>query len=55
LTDAVPLDLAIRLQGRLATFDRRILGLLPPDSVLRDAGLVRVYCPFGEPASAMIL
>ena len=28
--------LAIRQQGRLVTFDRRILGLLPPDSVLRD-------------------
>ena len=37
LTDAVLLDLAIRHQGRLATFDRRILGLLPPDSALRDA------------------
>jgi len=37
LTDAVPLDLAIQHQGRLATFDRRILGLLPPDLVLRDA------------------
>ena len=37
LSDAVLLDLAIRHQGRLATFDRRILGLLPPDSVLRDA------------------
>ena len=32
-----PLDLAILHQGRLATFDRRILGLLPPDSVSRDA------------------
>ena len=31
------LDLAIRHQGRLATFDRRVLGLLPPDSVPRDA------------------
>jgi hypothetical protein len=37
LTDAVLLDLAIRRQGRLATFDRRVPGLLPPDSVLRDA------------------
>ena len=37
LTDAVLLDVAIRHQGRLATLDRRILGLLPPDSVLRDA------------------
>jgi toxin-antitoxin system PIN domain toxin len=37
LTDAVLLDLAIRNQGRLATFDRRVLGLLPPNSVVRDA------------------
>ena len=37
LTDAVLLDLAIRNQGRLATFDRRILALLPVDSILRDA------------------
>jgi hypothetical protein len=37
LTDAVLLDLAIRHQGRLATFDRRILGLVPPDSALRDS------------------
>jgi hypothetical protein len=37
LTDAVLLDLSIRNEGRLATFDRRILGLLPPDSALRDA------------------
>jgi toxin-antitoxin system PIN domain toxin len=37
LTDAVLLDLAIRNQGRLATFDRRILGLLPPNSALGDA------------------
>jgi predicted nucleic acid-binding protein len=37
LTDAVLLDLAIWHQGRLATFDRRISGLVPPDSVLRDA------------------
>jgi toxin-antitoxin system PIN domain toxin len=37
LTDAVLLDLAIRHQGRLATLDRRISGLLPPDSLLRDA------------------
>jgi len=37
LSDALLLDLAIRHQGRLATFDRRVLGLLPPDSVLRDA------------------
>ncbi|MGA3098476.1 MAG: TA system VapC family ribonuclease toxin [Bryobacteraceae bacterium] len=40
LTDAVLLDLAIRRQGRLATFDRGILGLLPPDSVLRDAAAI---------------
>jgi predicted nucleic acid-binding protein len=37
LTDAVLLDLAIRNQGRLATFDRRILGLLPPNLALGDA------------------
>ena len=37
LSDALLLDLAIRHQGRLATFDRRVLGLLPPDSVLLDA------------------
>jgi predicted nucleic acid-binding protein len=37
LTDAVLLDLAIRHGGQLATFDRRVLGLLPPNSVLRDA------------------
>lgn len=37
LADAVLLDLAIRHQGRLATFDRRILGLLPPDSAVRDS------------------
>jgi len=37
LTDAVLPDLAIRHHGRLATFDRRILGLLRPDSVVRDA------------------
>ncbi len=37
LTDCVLLDLAIRNQGRLATFDRRILSLLGPDSVWRDA------------------
>jgi predicted nucleic acid-binding protein len=36
-TDAVLLDLAIRHGGRLATFDGRVLGLLPPNSVLRDA------------------
>jgi toxin-antitoxin system PIN domain toxin len=37
LTDAVLLDLAIRHQARLATFDRRISGLVPPDSTLHDA------------------
>ncbi len=37
LTDSVLLDLAIRHRGRLATFDRRVLGLLPVNSVLRDA------------------
>ena len=37
LTDALLLDLAIRQQGRLATFDRRIMTLLPQDSDLRDA------------------
>ena len=37
LTDAVLLDLAIRHQGRLATFDRRVLGILPPESALLDA------------------
>lgn len=37
LTDAVLLDLAIRHRGRLATFDRRVAGLLPADSPSRDA------------------
>ena len=37
LTDAVLLDLAIRNQGRLATFDRRVMALLPPDSDEREA------------------
>jgi hypothetical protein len=37
LTDAVLLDLAIRHEGQLATFDRRVLVLLPPASALRDA------------------
>jgi toxin-antitoxin system PIN domain toxin len=36
LAGAVLLDLAIRNGGRLATFDRKILALLPPDSALRD-------------------
>jgi toxin-antitoxin system PIN domain toxin len=40
LTDAVLLDLAIRRQGRLATFDRGIAGLLPPDSVLRESAAI---------------
>ena len=40
VTDAVLLDLAIRRQGRLATFDRGVLGLLPPDSALRDAAAI---------------
>lgn len=37
LADAVLLDLAIRHEAQLATFDRRIAGLLPPDSDLRDS------------------
>lgn len=37
LTDAVLLDLAIRHDGRLATFDRRISSLLPPDSICQNA------------------
>jgi toxin-antitoxin system PIN domain toxin len=37
LADALLLDLAIRKGGRLATFDRRIQALLPPDSVHHDA------------------
>jgi toxin-antitoxin system PIN domain toxin len=37
LTDAVLLDLAIRHRGRLATFDRRVSRLLPPDSAAQDA------------------
>lgn len=36
LADAVVLDLATGHQARLAKFDRTILGLVPPDSVLRD-------------------
>lgn len=47
LTDAVLLDLAIRHQGRLATFDRRIQGLLPPDSVLWDAVAIISAGPAG--------
>lgn len=37
LTDSVLLDLAIRHEGRLATFDRGIVGLLPPNSAWRSA------------------
>lgn len=37
VSDAVLLDLALRNRGRLATFDRKILGLLPSDSNLREA------------------
>ena len=37
LTDALLLDLAVRHGGRLVTFDLRISGLLPADSVLRGA------------------
>jgi hypothetical protein len=37
VSDSVLLDLAIRNQGRLATFDRRVSGLLPPDPVFRNA------------------
>ena len=32
LTDALLLDLAIRHQGRLVTFDKNVRKLLPPDS-----------------------
>lgn len=37
LADALLLELAIRKQGSLATFDRRIAALLPPDSPNRSA------------------
>jgi uncharacterized protein len=37
ITDAVLLDLAIRRPGKLATFDRRIAGLLSPESASSDA------------------
>ena len=37
LSDALLLDLAIRHEARLATFDRRILGLLAPEPELRDS------------------
>ena len=36
-TDAIFLDLAIRNGGRLATFDRRIKGLLPENSLHQSA------------------
>lgn len=39
VADAVLLDLAIRNQGQLATFDRGVASLLPPDSPLRDAAV----------------
>jgi len=31
------LELAIRHEGRLATFDGKIQALLPPDSAMREA------------------
>jgi toxin-antitoxin system PIN domain toxin len=37
ITDAVLLDLAIRKSGRLATFDKRVVNLLPPHSPERNA------------------
>jgi toxin-antitoxin system PIN domain toxin len=37
LTDALLLDLAIRNQAQLATFDRRIRGLLDPQSPLQTS------------------
>lgn len=37
LTDAVLLELAIRHGGQLATFDRRVIGLLTTDSALRES------------------
>jgi hypothetical protein len=37
LTDAVPLDLAIRKGGRLVTLDQRAANLLPLDSPHRSA------------------
>lgn len=36
VTDAILLDLAIRKQGLLATFDQRMNALLPPDSPHRQ-------------------
>lgn len=40
LADAVLLDLAMRHGARLATFDRRIAGLLPSVSTQRDSVVV---------------
>lgn len=37
LADAVLLDLALRNNGRLATFDRRLAALIPPQSPLQAA------------------
>lgn len=37
LTDAILLDLAIRNNGRLATLDQQVRGLLPADSPLQSA------------------
>jgi toxin-antitoxin system PIN domain toxin len=37
LTDAVLLDLAVRNGGRLATFDRRVVGLWPAGAAARGA------------------
>lgn len=37
IADALLLDLAIRRSGKLATFDRRIAGLLPRDSANQSA------------------
>ena len=37
LTDAVLLELAVRRGGCLATFDRRVVSLLPPESELRKS------------------
>lgn len=36
VTDAVLLDLAIRKAGKFATFDKRVISLLPPHSSERD-------------------
>jgi hypothetical protein len=37
LTEAMLLELAIRHEGRLATFDGKIEALLPPGSAMREA------------------